>query len=51
METKKFNELLKTTNIEKIIRMHYSLKITLSEKQIEKVLKMKSEKEKRSWKN
>ena len=51
MAVKEFNELLKTTDLQKIIQMHYSLKISLTSKQLDKVLNLKNKKENENWKN
>ena len=51
MEVNKFNKLLETTELEKIIRMHYSLKISLTSKQLDKILNLKNKKENENWKN
>lgn len=49
MAVKEFNELLKTTDLQKIIYMHCNLKITLTDKQLNKVLSLKKKKEAEIW--
>lgn len=51
MAVKEFNELLKTTDLQKIIYMHCNLKINLTDKQLSKVLDLKKKKEAEQWKS
>lgn len=51
MAVKEFNELLKTTDLQRIIYMHCNLKITLTDKQLDKILNLKNKKEASNWKN
>lgn len=51
MAVKEFNELLKTTDLQEIIYMHCFEKITLTDKQLDKVLSLKKKKEAECWKN
>ena len=51
MAVKEFNELLKTTDLQKIIYMHCNLKINLTDKQLDKILDLKKKKEAENWKN
>lgn len=49
MEKIKFEELLKEKELQKIIYMHIHNKISLTDSQLDKVLKLKYEKQKREW--
>lgn len=49
MAVKEFKELLKTTDLQKIIYMHCNLKINLTDKQLDKVLNLKKKKEAEIW--
>lgn len=51
METKKFNELLKTMDYKKIIAKYMHNKIYLTDKQLGKVIDLKNKKEAKIWKN
>lgn len=51
MSYKKFKELIETTDLQKIIYMHCNLKITLTDRQLDKVLKLKRRKEGELWKS
>ena len=49
MSTKKFKELIETENYQRIIGLYTHLKINLTNKQLDRVLKLKKEKEGESW--
>ena len=51
MAVKEFYKLLKEKDLQEIIYMHCFEKITLTEKQLDKVLKLKKKKEAENWKN
>lgn len=51
MVVKEFKKLIETTDLQKIIYMHCNLKITLTDKQLDKVLSLKKKKEAECWKN
>lgn len=51
MKAKEFNQLLKEKPIQKIIYMHCLNKITLTNYQLDKLLKLKRKKEAELWKN
>ena len=50
METKKFNELLKTMDYKKIIAKYMHNNIYLTDKQLGKVIDLKNKKERERWK-
>ena len=50
MSTKKFKELIETENYQKIIGLYTHLKINLTDRQLDRVLKLKKEKEGEVWK-
>lgn len=49
MSTKKFKELIETENYQRIIGLYTHLKINLTDRQLERVLKLKKEKEGELW--
>ena len=49
MSTSKFKELIETENYQRIIGLYTHLKINLTNKQLDRVLKLKKEKEGESW--
>lgn len=49
MSTKKFKELIETENYQRIIGLYTHLKINLTDRQLDRVLKLKKEKEGESW--
>lgn len=49
MSTSKFKELLDTGDYRKIIGLHTHWKINLTNKQLDRVLKLKSKKEGEQW--
>lgn len=50
MSTKKFKELIETENYQRIIGLYTHLKINLTDRQLDRVLKLKKEKEGEVWK-
>ena len=50
MSTKKFKELIETENYQRIIGLYTHLKINLTDRQLERVLKLKTKKEGEQWK-
>lgn len=50
MSTKKFKELIETENYQRIIGLYTHLKINLTDRQLERLLKLKKEKEGEAWK-
>lgn len=50
MSTKKFKELIETENYQRIIGLYTHWKINLTNKQLERVLKLKTKKEGEQWK-
>lgn len=50
MSTKKFKELIETENYQRIIGLYTHLKINLTDKQLDRVLKLKNKKEGEQWK-
>lgn len=51
MAVKEFYKLLKEKGLQDIIYMHCRNEITLTDKQLDKILKLKSQKEAENWKN
>ncbi len=49
MSTKKFKELIETENYQRIIGLYTHLKINLTDRQLDRVLKLKKEKEGELW--
>ena len=49
MSTKKFKELIETENYQRIIGLYTHWKINLTNKQLDRVLKLKKEKEGELW--
>lgn len=49
MSTNKFKKLIDTKDYQKIIGLYTHLKINLTDKQLDRVLKLKKEKEGESW--
>ena len=49
MSTKKFKELIETENYQRIIGLYTHLKINLTDRQLDRVLKLKKEKEGEVW--
>lgn len=50
MSTNKFKKLINTENYQKIIGLYTHLKINLTDKQLDRVLKLKNKKEGEQWK-
>lgn len=50
MSTSKFKKLLDTGNYQRIIGLYTHLKINLTDKQLDRVLKLKNKKEGEQWK-
>ena len=50
MSTNKFKKLINTENYQKIIGLYTHLKINLTNRQLDRVLKLKKEKEGEVWK-
>lgn len=50
MSTKKFKELIETENYQRIIGLYTHLKINLTNKQLDRVIKLKNKKEQKLWK-
>ena len=50
MSTKKFKELIETENYQRIIGLYTHLKINLTDRQLDRVLKLKTKKEGEQWK-
>lgn len=50
MSTKKFKELIETENYQRIIGLYTHLKINLTNKQLDRVIKLKNKKEQELWK-
>lgn len=51
MAVKEFYKLLKEKDLQEIIYMHCFEKITLTDKQLDKILDLKKKKEAENWKN
>lgn len=51
MTTEAFKNLIKEKDLQKIIYMHCRNEITLTAKQLDKILKLKKEKEAKHWKS
>ena len=51
MNTVKFKKLLETEDLQKIIYMHCNLKINLTDRQLDRVLRLKNKKKGELWKN
>lgn len=49
MSTNKFKKLIDTKDYQKIIGLHTHLKINLTDRQLDRVLKLKKEKEGELW--
>ena len=49
MSTKKFKELIETENYQRIIGLYTHIKINLTDRQLDRVLKLKKEKEGELW--
>ena len=49
MSTAKLKKLLETEDLQKIIYMHCNLKINLTDKQLDRVLRLKNEREAELW--
>ena len=49
MKINEFKKLIETTDLQKIIYMHCFEKITLTDKQLDKILKLKKLKETELW--
>lgn len=50
MSTKKFKKIIETENYQRIIGLYTHLKINLTDRQLDRVLKLKKEKEGEVWK-
>lgn len=51
MSPVKLKKLIETTDLQKIIYMHCHLEIDLTDKQLDRILKLKRRKEGELWKN
>lgn len=51
MQAKKFKELIAKEDFQKIVYMHCNLKINLTSRQLDKVLKLKNKEKGKLWKN
>ena len=49
MSTKKFKKIIETENYQRIIGLYTHLKINLTDRQLDRVLKLKKEKEGELW--
>lgn len=50
MSTSKFKRLIETENYQRIIGLYTHLKINLTNKQLDRVIKLKNKKEQKLWK-
>ena len=50
MSTSKFKQLLDTKDYQRIVGLYTHLKINLTDRQLDRVLKLKKEKEGEAWK-